>query len=135
MFDVIRRIFVKDLLKEGYSLEYYCVSGCLLKDLALKENPHLVKEINNKYEHLKLETARANNLIYEFMKNIIEQIASLNNLEYSDDLFKKIMLDFETEFISLNITLGIEWGLFVEGIKILCGEKPYSELYKGVEEI
>ncbi len=133
LFYALRDIFLQYLKKKWYQLEYYCVSGELLRTLAKKECPLSLKEIDGYSEQFLILINKANELIHSFLLGSIKSAEQDKNKE---DIQKNILTTtFIENFEQLNYDLAVEWARLVSGITQLCGEKPYKELYKGVEEL
>lgn len=125
IFDYIRDTFLNKLKKRWYELEYYCVSGLLLIDIAKKENSRI--RITDNHEIIKFVklTNESNKLLYKFLKKIINKKNRNENIRNQ----------FIKEFIKTKDKLEYSWGKVSEIINEKYGEKPYLELYRGVEPI
>ena len=133
LFYALREIFLQALKKRWYQLEYYCVSGELLRNLAKKERPNLSEEIDKLSGQFLALVKEANDLINSFLLSCIELTEQGRG---GGEIQKNsLTLAFIKNFESLHYDLDIEWAKLVNNIINLCGEKPYEELYKGVEEL
>lgn len=133
LFNALRDIFLQDLKKKWYQLEYYCVSGELLRTLAKKEKVNCYPKIDEQSKKFLNLVTEANILLYSFLLKSLE----LANLGKSKEEIRNNVstVSFRNNFEELTDALAVEWGVLVKNIAKLCGEKPYRELYKGVEEL
>ncbi len=133
LFYTLKNIFLQDLKKKWYQFEYYCVSRELLRTLAKRDKPDCsseLDELSKKYLNLVNE---ANALLYSFL---LESLKLADAGKSKEEIRSNAStIDFLKNFEELAIALAVEWGLLVNNVTRLCGEKPYRELYKGVEEL
>lgn len=130
LFKNIRKIFLYNPNNLGYSLEYYCVYGELLKTLITKGNRKLIKCLKRDYVEFYKYRNRAMDQLIKYLYRLIKTVDG--NIKYINKTEKQV---FIKELKEIIYALATKWGIIIEKVRSYGGEKIIKELPTGQERI
>ncbi|MFH1637934.1 MAG: radical SAM protein [Candidatus Woesearchaeota archaeon] len=128
LFKAIQKMFLEKLNNLGYYVEYYCVSGHLLKSLVLKENKDNIRGIKDELSEFEEGCKICQETMYGFFSKAIGLASKGKSPEEISDN-KEFIKNYRLAALKLEVA----WGKFVEKSRKVAGKRVIDEIFRGVE--